>query len=193
MSEVPDKSRTNITQLLVGWTNGDRASLDEMLPHVYAELKRLAAFHLSRERSDHTLQPTALVHEAYLRLVDQRQVNWKNRAQFLGVATEMMRRILMNHARKRAAVKRGSGAKRISLSLVSESFQQPDIDLISLDDALAELQKLDPRKSRLVELKFFGGMTGEEIAEVMNLSTATVDREWKLARAWLHRTMTRNR
>src|SRR5262249_50703988 len=154
---------------------------------------RLAAFHLSRERSDHTLQPTALVHEAYLRLVDQRQVNWKNRAQFLGVATEMMRRILMNHARKRAAVKRGSGAKRISLSLVSESFQQPDIDLISLDDALGELQKLDPRKSRLVELKFFGGMTGEEIAEVMNLSTATVDREWKLARAWLHRAMTKNR
>lgn len=194
MSENADsKSRETFTQRLVEWTKGDRTALDEMLPQVYAELKRLAGYHLARERVGHTLQTTALVHEAFLRLVDQRHIDWKNRAQFLGMAAEMMRRILINHARKRDAVKRGAGAQRISLSEVEKAFKQPNLDLISLDDALTELQKLDPRKGQLIELKFFGGMTGEEIAEVMQISTATVDREWKLARAWLYRAMARNR
>lgn len=194
MSENADsKSRETFTQRLVEWTKGDRTALDEMLPQVYAELKRLAGYHLARERVGHTLQTTALVHEAFLRLVDQRHIDWKNRAQFLGMAAEMMRRILINHARKRDAVKRGAGAQRISLSEVERDFKQPNLDLIALDDALTELQKLDPRKGQLIELKFFGGMTGEEIAEVMQISTATVDREWKLARAWLYRAMARNR
>lgn len=180
-------SRTSVTELLIGWTKGDRTALDEMLPLVYSELKRLAAYYLSRERPDHTLQTTALVHEAYLRLIDQQHVDWKNRAQFLGVAAKMMRRILLNHARERAAIKRGAGAQRVSLSLAPGTFDQPDVDLIALDDALTELSKIDSRKARLVELKFFGGMTGEEIAEVLQVSTATIDREWTLARAWLFR------
>jgi len=180
-------SRTSVTELLIGWTKGDRGALDEMLPLVYSELKQLAAYYLSRERRDHTLQTTALVHEAYLRLIDQQHVDWKNRAQFLGIAAEMMRRILLNHARDRAAIKRGGGAQRVSLSLAPGTFDQPDVDLIALDEALTELSKLDSRKARVVELKFFGGMTGEEIAEVLQVSTATIDREWTLARAWLFR------
>jgi RNA polymerase sigma factor (TIGR02999 family) len=184
---MDSNSPTNVTQLLISWSRGDRNALDEMLPLVYNELKRIAANYLSHERRDHTLQTTALVHEAYVRLVDQQNVDWKNRAQFLGVAAEMMRRILLNHARDRNAAKRGGGAQRVSLSLAPGTFDQPDVDLIALDDALNDLQKLDPRKSRIVELRFFGGMTGEEIAEVMQISTATIDREWTLARAWLYR------
>jgi RNA polymerase sigma factor (TIGR02999 family) len=180
-----DKNRANVTQLLVEYRKGDRASLDEMLPIVYNELKRLASRYLDRERSGHTLQTTALVHEAYLRLVDQQNVNWKNRAHFLGLAAEMMRRILVNHARNRAAVKRGGNPTRISLSFAEESTQ-PDIDLIALDQALTELAGLDSRKSRIVELKFFGGLTNDEAAEVMQISDATVEREWVVARAWLY-------
>jgi RNA polymerase sigma factor (TIGR02999 family) len=182
---VEDKNRANVTQLLVEYRKGDRASLDEMLPIVYNELKRLASRYLDRERSGHTLQTTALVHEAYLRLVDQQNVNWKNRAHFLGLAAEMMRRILVNHARNRAAVKRGGNPTRISLSFAEESTQ-PDIDLIALDQALTELAGLDSRKSRIVELKFFGGLTNDEAAEVMQISDATVEREWVVARAWLY-------
>ncbi len=188
MNEVTDPNpRASVTQLLIGWGKGDRTALDEMLPLVYSELRRLAAYYLSQERPGHTLQTTALVHEAYLRLVDQQHVDWKNRAQFLGLAAEMMRRILLNHARDRVAAKRGGGAQRVSLSLAPGSFNQPDVDVIALDDALTQLSGLDPRKSRVVELKFFGGMTAEEIAEVLNISTATVEREWTLARAWLYR------
>jgi len=188
MKEQPDpNTRANVTQLLIGYGKGDRTALDEMLPLVYSELKRLASYYLSRERSGHTLQTTALVHEAYMRLVDQQHVDWKNRAHFLGLAAEMMRRILVNHARDRAAAKRGGGAKRISLSMVGEVGEQPDIDLIALDQALTELAALDARKSRIVELKFFGGMTTEETAEVMEISVATVEREWVVARAWLYR------
>ncbi len=179
--------RANITDLLVGWGKGDRSALDEMLPVVYGELKKLASLYLRRERGGHTLQTTALVHEAYARLVNQKSVDWKNRAQFLGVAAEVMRRILIHHARDRAAMKRGGGAQRISLSLAEHSFEQPNVDLIALDDALTELSEFDARKSRIVELKFFGGMTTEEIAEVLQLSTATIEREWNLARAWLYR------
>lgn len=193
MSEPIDAtSRATITQLLIGYSKGDRSALDEMLPLVYNELKRLASYYLNREREGHTLQTTALVHEAYLRLVDQQQVNWKNRSQFLGIAAEMMRRILVNHARDRAVQKRGGDAKRVSLSIVGESGDQPDIDLIALDQALNQLSELDARKARIVELKFFGGMTTEETAEVLGISTATVEREWNHSRAWLYRAITGN-
>jgi len=157
-----------------------------MLPVVYEELHRLASHYLTREASGHTLQPTALVNEAYLRLVDQRQVDWRNRAQFLGVAASLMRRILVNHARDRAAQKRGGGAQQVSLSLLESPSGRPDVDLIALEDALERLAARDGRKSRVVELKFFGGLTTEEIAEVLQISVATVEREWSFARAWLY-------
>jgi RNA polymerase sigma factor (TIGR02999 family) len=172
------------------YTSGDRAALDEMLPLVYAELRRLAAFSLRRERPGHTLQPTALVHEAYVRLVDQRDVDWRNRAQFFGLAAEMMRRILINYALEKQAAKRGGGAHRVTLSEVANVFGPLDLDLLALNRAMEQLAEIDPRKSRLVELKFFGGLTIEEIAEVMGISTATVEREWAFARSWLYRTIT---
>jgi RNA polymerase sigma factor (TIGR02999 family) len=157
-----------------------------MLPVLYDELHRLASLYLSREATGHTLQPTALVHEAYLRLIDQRRVDWRNRAQFLGLAASLMRRILVNHARDRAARKRGRGARAVSLSLVEAPSGRPDVELIALEDALQRLAALDERKSRVVELKFFGGLTIEEIAEVLQISAATVEREWAFARAWLY-------
>ena len=175
-----------VTQLLLDWRNGDKEALDRVLPLVYGELRRLAAGYLSREGVGHTLQPTALVHEAYLRLVDQRQVDWRNRAQFLGIAASMMRRILVNHARDRRAAKRGGDAERVSLSLVDTPSGGSDVDLIALEDALHRLAALDPRKAQVVELKFFGGLTTEEIAEVLQVSGATVEREWSFARAWLY-------
>ena len=179
----------SVTQLLIRSSRGDRAALDEMLPLVYGELRRLANYYLKKERRGHTLQPTALVHEAYMRLVDQRQVDWKNRAQFFGLAAEMMRRILINHARDRMAAKRGSDAQRVSLSAIAEFTPKRDTDLVDLDEALNQLTAMDERKSRIVELKFFGGLTTEEIAEVLQVSVATVKREWSLARAWLLRWM----
>jgi len=177
----------DVTQLLIQAGRGDRDALDEMLPQVYGELRRLANFYLSRERFGHTLQPTALVHEAYLRLIDQQNVDWKNRAHFFGLAAEMMRRILMNHARRRAAGRHGGKLERISLSKVHLPSGMKDIELIALDDALKQLTSMDPRKSRIVELKFFSGLTTEEIAEVLQISVATVEREWATARAWLFR------
>jgi RNA polymerase sigma factor (TIGR02999 family) len=175
-----------VTQWLLDWGRSDKQALDQMLPVIYEELHRLASHYLSREATGHTLQPTALVHEAYLRLVDQRRVDWRNRAQFLGLAASMMRRILVNHARDRAARKRGSGAQQVSLSLVESPSGQPEVELIALEDALQGLAALDARKSRVVELKFFGGLTIEEIAEVLQVSGATVEREWAFARAWLY-------
>jgi RNA polymerase sigma-70 factor (ECF subfamily) len=180
-----DTSPGSATQLLLSWSGGDRLALDQMLPIVYEELHRLAALYLSRERADHTLQPTALVNEAYLRLIDQRKVDWRNRAQFLGVAANMMRRILMNHARDKAAGKRAGDRERVSLSLVEESSNPSDVDLIALETALDGLEALDARKAKVVELRFFGGLTMEEIAEVLEISRATVEREWSFARAWL--------
>jgi RNA polymerase sigma factor (TIGR02999 family) len=177
------------TRLLVKWGNGDESVLDEMLPLIYDELRRLAAYHLKRERKSHTLQATALVHEAYMRLVNQRDVDWRNRAQFLGLASEMMRRILVSHARKRAAVKRGGQEQRVSLSIADLSPKRQNVDLMVLDDALNKLASRDLRKSRVVELKFFGGLTTDEIAELLQISGATVEREWTLARAWLFRVM----
>lgn len=174
------------TQLLLAWNAGDRQALDQMLPLVYEELHRLAAHYLGRERAGHTLQPTALVHEAYLRLINQRKVDWRNRAQFLGLAASMMRRILVNHARDRAAGKRGGDREQVPLSLVEAPSGGADVDLIALDDALDRLAKLDERKARVVDLKFFGGLTTDEIAEVLGVSRATVEREWSFSQAWLY-------
>jgi RNA polymerase sigma factor (TIGR02999 family) len=169
-----------------GVDSGDQQVRDELLPLVYDELRRLARGYLARERCDHTLQATALVHEAYLRLIGQRQVNWTNRAQFLGVAAVMMRRILVNHARDRAADKRGGGAERVPLSLAGDVGDAPSVDLLALHEVLHALEAADPRKSRIVELKFFGGLTIAEIAEVMGLSPATIERDWSFSRAWLY-------
>jgi RNA polymerase sigma factor (TIGR02999 family) len=160
---------------------------DRMLPIVYAELRRLAASYLRRERPGHTLQPTALVHEAYVRLLDQRQIDWSNRAQFMGLAAVMMRRILVNHARDRAAEKRGGGAEHVPLTLAGEGIGAIEVNVLELHEALTRLSESDPRKSQIVELKFFGGLTTDEIADTLSVSTATVERDWKFARAWLYR------
>jgi RNA polymerase sigma-70 factor, ECF subfamily len=166
--------------------SGSYEQTRDQLLLVYAELRRVARMFLASERSDHTLQPTALVHEAYLRLLGQRQVDWANRAQVIGIAAVMMRRILVNHARDRAAAKRGGDATRVSLCAADGAFEAPSVDLIALHDALDGLEALDARKSRIVELKFFGGLTIAEIADVMDLSAATIEREWRFSRAWLY-------
>jgi RNA polymerase sigma factor (TIGR02999 family) len=174
-----------ITQLLVDWNNGRTGALEDLLPLVYAELRRLAAQRLRLERPDHTLQPTALVHEAYIRLVDQRRVRWQNRAHFYGVAAQVMRRILVDRARARKADKRGAGWERVTLIGDKASSGSRDVDVVALDDALTRLASLDPQQERIVELKYFDGLTLEETAEVVGISTATVKREWAIARAWL--------
>ena len=163
-----------------------------MIEIAYGELRRLAASYLRRERRDHTLQPTALVHEAFMRLVDQRQVDWSNRAQFMGVAAVMMRRILVNHARDRIADKRGGGAERVPLTLAGEAIGPPEVNLLDLHEALDKLSEIDARKAQIVELKFFAGLTTEEIAATLRISGATVERDWKFARAWLNRTISGN-
>jgi RNA polymerase sigma factor (TIGR02999 family) len=173
--------------LLVEWGNGDRQALEKLTPLVYQELKRLAARHLRRERREHTLQSTALVHEAWLRLIDQNHVHWQNRAQFFGIAAEMIRRILIDHARNRQAAKRGDGAIKLSLDDALATPNRRDFDLVALDDALGDLGKLDPKQGKLVELRFFAGLSIEESAEVLGVSPATVKREWAVAKAWLYR------
>jgi RNA polymerase sigma factor (TIGR02999 family) len=173
-----------VTQLLPDCTRATAQDRDQMLSLVYDELRRLARAFLARERPDHTLQATALVHEAYLRLIDQRQVDWMNRAQFVGMAAVMMRRILVNYARGRTANKRGGDAERVSLSLAH--IDDAPVDLIALHDALDALGAIDARKSRIVELKFFGGLTTAEMAAVLELSPATIEREWSFSRAWLY-------
>ena len=182
----PTERTTAVTDWLLELGGSGRGGLDQMLPVLYDELHRLAVGYLSREDPGHTLQPTALVHEAYLRLIDQRRVDWRNRAQFLGVAAGIMRRILVDHARGRAALKRGAGAHPVSLSLVEAPSGRPDVELIALEQALQRLTDLDPRKAQVVELKFFGGLNSREIAEVLQISDATVEREWAFARAWLY-------
>lgn len=177
----------DVSQLLIAWNKGDRAAQDELMQLVYDELRRLARSYLRRERPDHTLQPTALVHEAYLKLVDQKSVNWQNRAHFFGIAALMMRRILVNYAEGRRAAKRGGDAGRLSLSAIDRLAGQQELDLIALDDALKSLAEIDPQQSRIVELRYFGGLTIEEIAEVAGISVATVNREWSIARAYLRR------
>lgn len=180
-----------VTQLLLRWSNGDRAALDDLMPMVYNELRRLAGIYLRRESPNNTMQPTALVHEAYLKLVDQKEVSWQNRAQFFGMAAKMMRNILVDHARGQKAAKRGGNQYRLSLTNIEQMGSMPDIDLIALDEALNSLTVIKPQHSRIVELKFFGGLTIEEIAEVMEVSHATVERDWNFARAWLRRELSR--
>ena len=177
-----------VTQLLVAYGAGERDALDQLLPLVYDELRRIAARYLARERRDHTLQPTALVHEAYLRLINQHSVDWRNRAQFYGLAANMMRRILVNHANARAAEKRGSGEKH-SLEEATVLFDEVNFNMLALDEALHRLAQLDEEKARLVELKFFGGLTTEEVAFHLGKSTATIEREWAFARSWLYQAM----
>ncbi len=174
-----------VTELLVAWGRGDQRARDALVPLVYRELRRRAAGYLGRERVDHTLQPTALVHEVYLRLIDQNRAQWKNRSQFFGMAANMMRRILVDHAREHKAQKRGSGLK-VALEGVDVAAAQRDVDLVALDDALEELGALDERQARLVELRYFGGLSIEETAQALDLSPATIKREWAAARAFLH-------
>ena len=175
-----------ITQLLVRWNGGDTTALDELMPLVQSELRRLAGNYLRRERPGHTLQPTALVNEAYLRLIDQKKANWQNRAQFYGIAAQLMRRILVDHARQHNAAKRGgSDQQRLSITSAHDVSDKPNLDLLALHEALEELAAVDPQQSRIVELKFFGGLSIEETAEVMKLGHATIERDWKMARAWL--------
>jgi RNA polymerase sigma factor (TIGR02999 family) len=178
-------SPAGITQLLIRWREGDQAALNELLPQVYRELRRLAKYYLSEERPDHTLQATALVHEAYLRLVDERGIDWKSRAHFFGIAAVRMRQILVEHARSRQAAKRGGGEYRLSVSELDRLVEKRDVSLLALDDALGRLEMLDAQKTRIVELRYFGGLTIEETAEVLETSPATVKRNWSMARAWL--------
>ncbi|HEX8280522.1 MAG TPA: ECF-type sigma factor [Chthoniobacterales bacterium] len=168
-------------------STADGASLAQMLPQVYDELRQVAGRYLRKERPDHTLQPTALVHEAYLRLLDQRTANWQNRAHLLAISARMMRRILLNHAEARGTTKRGGGTTRLSLDVALDVFDQRDIPAIALHGALRELEVLDPRQGQIVELRFFGGLSIEETAEVLGISPATVKREWAIAKLWLER------
>src|SRR5918994_2482630 len=178
-------SQQDVTRLLVRLTDGDRGVLDDLLPVVYGELRRLAASYLRKERVGHTLQPTALVHEAYMRLVDQTQVQWQNRAHFFGVAAQMMRRILVDHARQNQAEKRGGEFQKLSLDENIDVSGDQAADLVALDEALQRLHEIDPQKSRVVELRFFGGLSVEETAEVLGVSAPTVKRQWRMAKAWL--------
>jgi RNA polymerase sigma factor (TIGR02999 family) len=185
MAEQP---ATTVTQLLLDWSRGDRAALDRLMPLVYRELRTLAGRTLRHERSGHTLPPTALVHEAYLKLVDQRQVRWHDRAHFFAVAAQIMRRILVDYARRHGAAKRGSGEPRLPLEEADgAAAAAPVVDWLALDRALDRLGALDARQARIVELRFFGGLTIDETAEVLRVSPATVTNDWSLARGWLYR------
>lgn len=180
-------STDDVTQLLIKLTDGNAQVLDDLLPLIYDELRVLANRYLRRERKEHTLQPTALVHEAYLKLVDQTQVRWQNRAHFFGVAAQIMRRILVDHARKHTADKRGGEFEKLPIEeeilVVSD---EKSVELLALDEALENLAKIDPQKSKIVELRYFGGLSVEETAEVMGVSAVTIKRQWRMAKAWLY-------
>jgi len=178
--------QNEVTIYLREYQNGNRDALDKLFPLVYDELRRLAANRLRGERSDHTLQPTALVHEAYLRLIEQHSANWQNRAHFFGLAAEMMRRILVNHAVKNNADKRFGNQTRLALDEMIDFTQEQNVNLMLLDEALTILAEFDPQQAKIVELKFFAGLTNEEIAEVVGVSDSTIKREWRIAKAWLH-------
>jgi RNA polymerase sigma-70 factor, ECF subfamily len=180
-------SANEVTQLLIEWGNGNQAALEELMPLVYDELRRLAHRYMERERPGHTLQTTALVNEAYLRLIDQRNVHWHNRAHFFGISAQLMRRILVDHARRHGYAKRGGGARPISLDEAALATQERAADIVALDEALTSLAAIDERKSRVVELRYFGGLTLEETAEVLKVSPITVRRDWNMAKAWLRR------
>jgi RNA polymerase sigma-70 factor (ECF subfamily) len=187
-----ETSTGEVTRLLQDSSAGDRQALDRLLPLVYNELRRLAHSFLSRERPDHTLQTTALVHEAYLKLIDQRSVNWQNRAQFFAISAQAMRRILLDNARRHIAAKRGSGGQKISLDEVATlSIEAANESLLALDEALQKLATIDAEQGKIVELRYFGGLTIEETAEVLKTSPSTIQREWTIARAWLYRAIAR--
>jgi RNA polymerase sigma factor (TIGR02999 family) len=180
----------NLTGLLLEWRDGDKAALDRLMPLVYNELRRIAHRYVQRERNDHTLQTSALVNEAYLRLAGQRKVDWQNRSHFFAVTAQVMRHVLIDHARRRRYAKHGGEAQQVPLKDAAEMSLQRAAELIALDEALEELQKFDERKSRVVELRYFGGLSLEETAEVLQISVMTVRRDWRAAKAWLFRRMT---
>jgi RNA polymerase sigma factor (TIGR02999 family) len=183
-------SPQEVTQLLIDWTNGSEAARDELMPLVYEELRRLAHRHMGRERPGHTLQTSALVNEAYLRLIDQKNVRWQSRAHFFAIAAQIMRRILVDYARSRRYAKRGGGAPRVSLNEAAVASESRSAEVVALDEALKGLAAIDPRKGQIVELRFFGGLSVEETAEVLGVSPGTVMRDWTLAKAWLRKEMT---
>jgi len=180
-----------VTVLLEKWSLGDRDALDELMPLIYSELRRLAGSHFRRERADHTLQSTAVVHEAFMRLAGQREVRWQNRAHFYGIAAQMIRRILLDYARAHRAGKRGSGAVKLQLDEAIAVPERNNVEIVALNDALDRLSAMDERQARIVELRYFSGLSIEETAEVMQLSPATIKREWNTARTWLLREMSR--
>jgi RNA polymerase sigma-70 factor (ECF subfamily) len=183
----------SVSDLLRAWGAGDEEAGNRLMPLVYRDLKRRAGAYMGQERPDHTLQPTALVHEAYARLLGQEHVAWKNRAHFFGIASQMMRRVLIDHAREHLAAKRGGDVVRVELDDKIEGGGQIDVEMLMLDQALKELARLDPRQAQIVEMRYFGGMSEEEVAEALSLSRATITREWQTARAWLFRRLTHGR
>ena len=182
-------SSGEVSQLLIAWGNGEQAALNKLIPLVYQELHRMAARHMRHERPGHTLQTSGLVNEAYLKLVDQKNVQWQNRAHFFGVASQLMRRILVDHARKHTRLKRGGIGENLSLDETAIISRDRAAEFLVLDEALGRLSEIDPVKSRIVEMKFFGGLSFEEVAEVEKVSTRTIRREWRKAKAWLHQEM----
>ena len=185
MAALPNE----LTQLLIDWSNGDKAALDQLVPLVQAELRRIARRHMARETPGHTLQTSALVNEAYLRLVDQQNVPWQNRAHFFAVSAQVMRHILIDHARSHAYAKRGGGARKVPLDEALAVTERRADELVALDEALNRLAQIDSRKSQIIELRFFGGLSIEETAEALNIAPITVTREWRAAKAWLRREM----
>lgn len=190
MKKDPPRQEHEITQLLAEWSDGNQAALDDLYPLVYDELHRLARRYMSRERKGHTLQTTALINEAYVRMVDQRNVRWANRSHFFAISAQIMRRILIDHARRQAYAKRGGGARQVSLDETATVVEGDLSEFLRLDEALKSLAELDSRRSQVVELKYFGGLNNDEIAEVLKISKNTVMRDWNMARAWLYRQLT---
>jgi RNA polymerase sigma factor (TIGR02999 family) len=186
---ISPTTSAEVTNLLIQWGNGDAQALDKLMPLVYEELRTLARQHLRREHPGQTLQTADLVHEAYLKLVNQRRVRWQNRAHFYAIAAQLMRRILVDRARMRKRAKRGGGAAQVSLSQETLMAPEPSFDFVAFDEALEELARIDPRKAKIVELRFFGGLSVDETAEFLDISAATVMRDWRMAKAWLHKAL----
>ncbi|QQS47563.1 MAG: sigma-70 family RNA polymerase sigma factor [Acidobacteriota bacterium] len=186
-------STQDITQLLLAWGEGDQAALERLMPLVYEEMRKIARRYMVRQRPDHTLQTTALVNEAYLRLIDSSKVKWQNRAHFFAISAQLMRRILVDFARARMNQKRGGGVQKVVLDEALTISAEPSEELVALDDAMNELAAIDKRQSQIVELRYFGGLTEEETAEVLDISTRTVRRDWSLARAWLYRQLNQDK
>jgi RNA polymerase sigma-70 factor (ECF subfamily) len=192
-NSTPPPSPPEVTDLLIAWGGGDRSALDRLVPVVHAELRRLARRQMSRERPDHTLQTSALVNEAYLRLIDLSRVRWQDRGHFFAMSARIMRRILVDHSRSRSSLKRGAARKMAAFEEALAVSNEPSVDLVALDDALNELESHDPRKSQVIEMRFFGGLSVEETAEALQVSAETVKRDWRLAKLWLLRELNRGR